>query len=465
MNEEKIKRSDVEDIISLSPAQVGILYESLKSDCISQYVAQITLLIRGKMQLDILEKAIDCVTKKNLILRCIYRWENLSNPIQIVLNSYKIPCVVNDFSTYKEDAQKLILERKEEIRNSMIRIEKQPVVIYVFLDCEDYIHLVITWHHIVYDGWSNMIFLREIFDTYDYLTQGTAMQEYVKASYKDYLSWLSNLKNTEKNISFWKNHFKGYTEQLGYSEGNTVNKEYFTMTLSDELYSGLKSFQKKEEFNLSTIYYCAWFLLMFKMTGKYDLCVGITMSGRSGMGAGIEQTIGMFTNTLPLRCVLNDNMKIIELMNTIKQTIIQFIGYETMNIIDIMKYANLQKVPFRSIVVVESYPMQLSQWVSENGEYYIESFQSIENNNCDLLLGVLPPKCNTILIQYNGMLYRKSFIERMANYYVMLLRFIIHDNGLEIGKIEQNLYSGLIGFMDKCSMSCEEINIGQDVLW
>ncbi len=461
---EKIKKSDVEDIIGLSPAQIGILYESLKSNSISQYVAQITLRIRGKIQLDFLEKSIDCVTKRNSVLHCIYRWENLSNPIQIVLNNHKIPFIIIDYSTYKGDVQALIQKRKQEIRSSMVQIEKQPVVIHVFLYDEKYIDLVITWHHIVYDGWSNMVFLREIFETYDNLTKGTVVQEYVKATYKEYLLRLSDLKVNEKDIFFWKKHFKGYTERFGDKDGNNVKMEYFTRTLSDELFSDLSLFQKKEEFNLSTICYCAWFLLMYKMTSCYDLCIGITMSGRSGMGTEIEHTVGMFANTLPMRCVLNDNMKIIDLLNVIKKNIIQFIEYEMFNIIDIIKYANLQKVPFRSIVVVESYPMKLSRWLSENREYYIESCESIESNNCDLLLGVLPPKGKTFLIQYNGMLYDKSYIERMADYYVMILQLIAHNYGLEIGKIEQNLYSASLGFLNEY-LPCGEINVEQDNLW
>lgn len=464
MSKMKIEKSNVVDIMKLSAGQLGILYESLKSDSLSQYVAQETLYIYGKMQLELLETAIEYVTERNPMLRCVFRWEKLSAPIQIILKDYKIPFIVSNLEVDMNGKTTLTAKDKDRIRNNEVRMDEHPIVIHVFCHDQEYTELVITWHHIVYDGWSNMILLREIFEKYDNLTTGTYVHEYQKGYYRDFLRKSSTAEYMEQTSSFWKSQFHNYIEKEKQDDIHKIHLEYHQVTIPKEQYQELQQYANRENFNIAMVFYCAWILLLHKMTKQYDLCFGVTVSGRNTIGLQFEQTIGLFINTLPLRIVINDQMKLIDLMNEIKDKTIQLMDNENTNLIDIMKYSNLTKVPFGTTVVVESYPMQLSKWLDRNGEYYIESYESIESNNSELLLGILPPEYDKLVFQYNSERYDRNYIERMADYYITYLQLIIQNCDIRVEQMEEGLYGSL---KDKNNgiLPDGEVAIEKDTLW
>ncbi|MCP5047567.1 MAG: hypothetical protein GY940_10370, partial [bacterium] len=72
--------------------------------------------------------------------------------------------------------------------------------------------LIISYHHILYDGWSNGIILKEFFEVYDQLRKGRTFNPPEKTKFKEFVKWI-NLRDRDKEETFWKNYlskFEGY---------------------------------------------------------------------------------------------------------------------------------------------------------------------------------------------------------------------------------------------------------------
>ena len=160
----RVKKENVEDILGLSSVQSGILYEYLIANDVELYVAQISLHIENDINVELLKSACCSVCQENEMLRCVYRWEGLKEPVQIILKNYQIP--FQYFDTIK-DEEMIRLKKEQAIKE--IDIQTSPVIIQLFKCSDSGYDFAITWHHIVYDGWSNMVFLKEVFMVYEAL--------------------------------------------------------------------------------------------------------------------------------------------------------------------------------------------------------------------------------------------------------------------------------------------------------
>jgi len=96
---QKVNNQNIEDIIALSPTQEGILFHCLKEPEVPLYLSQVALHITGELDAEILQKALNWMAVDNDCLRSVIRWENLSQPVQIVLKQQKLILSQEDLST------------------------------------------------------------------------------------------------------------------------------------------------------------------------------------------------------------------------------------------------------------------------------------------------------------------------------------------------------------------------------
>lgn len=447
MNDMKIRKDNVEDILALSAVQTGILYEYLIKEDKELYIAQISLHLKGKLDISVMKKACEMVSNNNEMLRSVFRWERLQKPIQIILKNHKVP-----FGTYilkNEPIHEARLKAEKLMKNEKsngIDIRIEPVKILLFQYEDDSHDLVITWHHIVYDGWSNMILLREIFKTYEKLLNEKYPEFDKKAKYKDYIKMCNEFKKSNEQKMFWKEYLNGYKANdnlLRDIQGNgksNITAEY-SFKLNEDMIKKLEDYLCNKRTTVADFIYTVWGILLYKYTNISDFAIGVTYSGRNNKIRNIDKTIGLFISTLPLRIKIDDSMKVDDVLMNIAYDKEKMLNYEMSNLIDIKEYSGLKsdEALFNSLVVVENYPVEMGKWLdNDEGGLHIESYCSSEKNSYDLVLGILPSDDYTFLIQYSRDYYTEECIHRMADYLNNLLEIIL--NGTEdilIGDIDK----------------------------
>jgi fengycin family lipopeptide synthetase D len=469
INNDKLDKQNVEDILGLTPIQLGILYETLQSDIGTLYLAQLTLRLYGDIDIKLLRQSFKLVTEDNQMLRCVFRWENIGNPVQIILKAHTIPVFEYDMENMSEEQAGIEIRRHREFMlNNGIDLKSNPIGLQVFRLSSRSYHLVITWHHIIYDGWSNIIFIKEILTTYGALRSGGEVHRQMKAAYKKYVEYHRKRDRKEQEELFWRQYFGGYKEDakpLRPFNRPILKIGRVTAKIPEDVMNNISTYQKNGNTTLATIIFGAWLLLLYKNTGKTDLSTGITMSGRNADIPGIENTIGLFINTLPLRIEFKKAMKVKDLLSHIRNKVITLIQYETSNLTDIKKFGGIQGNLYDTLAVVENYPVDLQQWLEKNDELYLQSYESEEINNFNLVLCILPQDYNTVLLQYNTELYPKEYMERSIRNFIGILRIIVREPEMKADDVERLLLQETDDILTGMKERNSNIDAGTDMLW
>lgn len=163
-----------------------------------------------------------------------------------------------------------------------------------------------THHHIMMDGWSLGIVLKDFFSMYYAIRNGRPVNLGSPAPYSSYIKWLRS-RNKEETSAFWSRCLEDYGDVV--SVPQTKNKpaqngyasEHFQFFLESETVQKLTDIARSTGVTLNTLFTSIWGLLLHRYNGTEDAVFGSVVSGRPSAIADIESMAGLFINTVPVR--------------------------------------------------------------------------------------------------------------------------------------------------------------------
>lgn len=330
-------KNDKEYILPLTELQKEMLF-SISSD-IYEFVEKVNIRFDEKLDKDKFEDALRKLISIHPMLRCVFRWKNISSPIMIVLSEVNLPVYYEDIETE-------------------IDIENEPWNISI---SEDYTCLTFTYSHLIMDGWSLGCFFNQLFSLYsgnkiNFETSNNAMRKYFVAMKK---------KDFSKEEQYWKSFWKGYSPlMLGDSFAGSleIQGNEYKVCLEEKDYKELKFFASNEGVPISSILYLAWGILLGSYLRKNEICMGYISSGRNNELIDFE-SIGMFIKSLPLRISLDGDIK--KLCQEVSKEILENSKYE--NASNQMIYNGSKRKLYDSLLVVENYPLDVDKMKQETG--------------------------------------------------------------------------------------------------
>jgi aspartate racemase len=187
--------------------------------------------------------------------------------------------------------------------------------------------LLVTMHHIVYDGWSYDIFLREVAALYDAFSSGkpSPLPE-LPIQYADFAHWQREWLQgevLESQRDYWKQQLNGSLPILQLPTNyprppvQTYQGGYQSLELPKNLTQALKDLSQQERGTLFMTLLAAFQTLLYRYTGQEDIIVGTPIAGRNQVEA--EGLIGFFVNTLALRTYLSGNPSFQELLGRVRE--------------------------------------------------------------------------------------------------------------------------------------------------
>ncbi|MCS4479988.1 condensation domain-containing protein [Clostridium botulinum] len=196
----KLDKNNIENFMSLTSLQQGMLFHYISDEESNMYHEQLSLTLRGGLKLELLQRAWQFVIDSNEMLRTIFRWKEIEKPIQVVLKRHEVPINYLDF-TNEADKEGLIKQVKLKDLNNRIDITRETLRIYLCKIGESTHEMIISNHHILYDGWSNGIILKEVMEVYRYLYEGKEPKRINKTKFSQFIKYLNSInKEEEKNI-------------------------------------------------------------------------------------------------------------------------------------------------------------------------------------------------------------------------------------------------------------------------
>jgi len=438
----KFDKNNIRDILPLTPMQQGMLFHYLKKTDSDRYFEQLCLDVSGAIDIDCFERAWHFVIETNEMLRTVYRWEKVEYPIQIVLKKFNFKPEYYDFSG-KNDIEKKL----EDIKNRQ-RKEKFDLTNTCFrvtlckIEPAKY-KIIISNHHICYDGWSSGIILKEFLHAYNDLSHNRPLKPTVKTKFKEFLKWLQDLDKTRQKV-FWNHYLKGFDPQktnsvVPFKANDQGEMENFAIQFPEHFTKKVNAFVKKEKITPAALFNCTWGILLRKYTNNEDIIFGTTVSGRNAAIKEIENMVGLFINTLPLRMQVYSEKKIIDLLKDVQKSMQSREEYTHTSLADIKSCGGIDfnRDIFDSIVVIENYP--LDRVLTDNIDgLSINSYSIFVRADYDLIVNISIHSSTDITFSYTKDIFSCGTIKKIARHFEMILRDILEAPGnkdLEIREI------------------------------
>ncbi|KTG24326.1 hypothetical protein AWR38_23130 [Idiomarina sp. WRN-38] len=272
--------------------------------------------LKGELNIEVLERTVNAIVARHEALRTHYPESESGDPIAVVEDQRNIELPVLDCSDLAEQEQQRYLQDTfTEYANTPLDLATGPLIKAGLLRFGAQEHaLILVIHHIVFDGWSTSVFIREFASLYGELLEGkeSGLPE-VGIQYVDYAAWHEKALSGEafeQSATFWRRYLSDApplsTLPGDFARPGQVSHagSALSMTLSPDLSQALNKLATQRGTTLFTLLLASFQLLMHRQTRQHDLIVGTDVAGRSH--PDVEPLIGFFVNVIPLRSRLSD---------------------------------------------------------------------------------------------------------------------------------------------------------------
>ncbi len=301
--------------------------------------------LSGKLDIPALERAINEIIRRHEALRTTFEIVN-DAPVQVINPALPFSLPVSDLRSYdraEREAASLSLATNE--ARASFNLESGPLLKAKLIRLEDEEHVMtLNIHHIVSDGWSLTIFVRELTALYAAFSQGklSPLAE-LPIQYADFAAWQRRWlqdETLEKQLSYWKKRLEGELPRLELDTDRerlaqqTFKGAAVSFAISPGTATALKSLCRNEGVTMFMALLAAFKVLLYRYTGQEDILVGSAVANRDR--TEFENIIGCFINTQVLRSDLSGNPTFLETIARVREVVLE-------------AYAH-QSVPFEMIV-------------------------------------------------------------------------------------------------------------------
>ncbi len=448
-NRDIIKQENIENhMLPLSFSQRRLWFLDRLNEGSPQYNLHTALRLRGDLDKESLEKSLNEIMDRHKILKMSFREEN-GQPVQVLNQEIKLRLPLVDLREIPEaERERIAAEHAGEEAAKVFELDKAPLIRakLLCLDNDEHV-LVMVVHHIIFDGWSFGIFLKEMVNYYELFRtgKGQSLSE-PEVQYSDFAYWQTKNQNNgllENQLKYWKNKLSADIPALNLPVDRqrpavqTYNGAKFIGSIPPVLARKLKKLAGKENSTLFMVLLAAFNVLLHRYTGQEDIVVGSPVANRNRKD--IEDVIGFFTNNLILRSNFTGKTSFLELLQKVKTTTME-------------AYSN-QDVPFEKIVEglhvkrdMSRNPLFQVLFGLQNTHVSLEGFSEISASiidtdngfaRFDLALDIREVGEGLAAdFEYNTDLFYADTIKRMAGHYRQLLESIAQNPEKEVGRLE-----------------------------
>ncbi len=434
---------NTEDFYPLSPLQEGMLFHALYSPEGGEYISQITCVMRGDFNVTAFKEALHRVVQRHAALRTFFVWEGLKQPVQIVQKHLDLTW---DDLDWRELPREIHYEQltaylvREQTRGFDLSSAPLMRLALIRLSDDEY-EFVWTYHHILLDGWSGTLVYRDIISFYRALSRGDDLRLPKPHPYRDYIAWLQQ-QDLASAETYWRDALKGFTTATPLIPANVPaptrnpqQQDYYyacSISLSTDDTLRLRDAARKNRLTLNTLIQGAWALILSRYSGQQDVVFGATVSGRPPELEGVEEMVGVFINTLPVRVRVAPEMPVADWLWRLQKEQSEARQYEYSPLSRIQGWSEVKRGSplFQSIVVFENFPTTSSPSATNRGgpggseiRYFI-----LVKESYPLTLAADPGRQMFLEIKYDTSLFDAATVRHMSNHLETLLNALLQNN-------------------------------------
>jgi len=304
---------------------------------VASYNLPLALRLTGQLDAGALEETLNEIVRRHDALRTSFPVSK-GQPVQVISPFCQIAFPENDLRNLPVEAREPETSRQAALEaNRPFDLAKGPLFRAKLLRLAEEEHLlVVTMHHIVSDGWSVEVFLRELTALYEAFRLGkpSPLPE-LPIQYADYALWQQNWLRgevLESQLAYWKKKLAGIPALLELptdrprAAAHSMRGASINAVLPPDLHQRLNALARSQGATLFMTLLAAFHALLSRYTGQEDIPVGSPIAGRTQVET--EGLIGFFVNTLVLRGDLSADPSFLELLARVRETALEAYAHQ-----------------------------------------------------------------------------------------------------------------------------------------
>jgi amino acid adenylation domain-containing protein len=430
-----IQTADRSLFLPLSSGQQRLWFLAQLDPESSAYVIPAAVRIEGVLQLKLLQQALNKIVKRHEVLRTVFKTEE-SEPRQVIRNEMAVPFQIVDLRSSSSENQKTKMEECIRIEiGKPFDLSEGPLLRAVVVQLGEQEHvLFLAFHHIVADGWSIPILVRELSALY-MACQKSEFDDLpeLPVQYADYAIWQRGWNESEgraRQLRYWEKQLAGLVP-MGLPADHARNEQKAArgatagFAISNSLVSSLKSLGVEEEATLFMVYLAAFKVLLSRYCNQSQIAVGTPVANRERRE--IQGLIGFFVNTLVMHTDVNVGGSFRDLLRQVKKTVLDAMDNQDLPFEQLVDHLRPERMAnqnplFQVMFILENQPqadMQLEDITLRPLELKGHTAKF------DLTLNLVPEKGGLQgRLNYNCEMFEPASMERMIAHYKQLLESI-----------------------------------------
>ncbi|MFJ8469408.1 amino acid adenylation domain-containing protein [Streptomyces swartbergensis] len=348
------------DVLPVTPLQEGLLFHALyehERDAPDVYLVQLVFELEGPLDACRLRASAQALLDRHPNLRAAFRRRRGGQPVQVVPHRATLPWAEADLTAQGAGTEKAWARLLDEDRGQGFDPAAPPLLRCALVRTGERHHrLLVTHHHVLLDGWSVSVLLRELLAVY--AAGGDPSVLTPVPPYRDFLQWLERRDRTADEAA-WRDALDGVTEPTRLAPSATpgaTDLAQARIELPADTGAALTARARSLGVTMNTLVQSAWAILLGRLTGRDDVVFGATVSGRPAELPGVESMVGLFINTIPTRVRLRPADTLGDLLHQVQEGYVRLLDHHYLGLADIQRAVGVPEL-FDTLLVFENYPV------------------------------------------------------------------------------------------------------------
>lgn len=447
-NKLSIPKTDKENNIPLSYAQKRLWFLHQLEPNLPVYNEAFIYTLEGSLNPTILEESLKEVIHRHECLRTNF-----------VMNEEEVTQKISNISNFRLEVFTFQGESNTEIEQKAWNYVRKDAKHIFNLETDSLIYsklikfsdekywLFVNIHHIVFDGWSLSVFMRDLAEIYEAKEKGENINlKPLPIQYKDYTMWQTSLENSlniKKQMDYWVNWLKDSNTELNlptdYPRPNkpSHNGRIKSFKINKALLHKLKEISQKEEASLFMTLTAGLNVLFYRYCGQDDINIGTPVANRRGQEA--ENLIGFFANSLVIRSKLKGEETFNEFLRKVRDTTLEAFSNQDAPLEQVIHELKIKRNATHSPLfkVIIALHNELIEDIAFSGINMKPIEVHTDTSKVDLILS-LTEKQDYLegYFEYSTDIYKEESIEWMIEQYLNLLNRVVEEPTTKIDEID-----------------------------
>ncbi|MEY2244025.1 amino acid adenylation domain-containing protein, partial [Streptomyces sp. BF23-18] len=342
-----------------TPAQSGLLFHAmLAGSSFDAYHMQLVFHLSGEVDPERMRRAGQALLDRHPALRPAFVDRTDGDLVQVVPESVTLPWQHLDLTAADEPERTEEFERfLDRDRTTYFDADTPPLIRLALAVLEPgRAELVLTAHHVLFDGWSTPLLMRDLL--LFYAADGDPAALAPTSDYGDFLTWLTR-HDHEESARAWAAELDGVQEPTLLVPHAGTRHDSAGIGTIEVVFEGKQGLSRRAAelgVTLNTLVQGAWAVLLAHLTGHSDIVFGATVSGRPPAVKDVDDMVGLFINTIPVRVRCEGQDSFADLVTALQDRQAALLDHHQHSLAEIQQATGLSAL-FDTMVVFESYPI------------------------------------------------------------------------------------------------------------